>query len=145
MLFPMWVSALQYSWGLLHLRLFVPYSHIWMTPWNERVSHSMDCSPLGSSGHGILQARILEQVAIPFSRGSSQPRDWTQVSNPGLLHHRQILYCLSQEASPECTLAEYKLQFLNSFPWICWKSYSIVLLASVLLKHLMLIFHTVNF
>ena len=30
--------------------------------------------------HGILQARILEWVAIPFSRGSSQPRDWTQVS-----------------------------------------------------------------
>ena len=35
----------------------------------------MDCSPPGSSGHGILQARILECVAIPFSRGSSQPRD----------------------------------------------------------------------
>ena len=34
----------------------------------------------GSSVHGILQARILEWVAIPFSRGSSQPRDWTQVS-----------------------------------------------------------------
>ena len=31
----------------------------------------MDCSPLGSSVHGILQARILEWVAIPFSRGSS--------------------------------------------------------------------------
>ena len=30
--------------------------------------------------HGILQARILEWVAVPFSRGSSQPRDWTQVS-----------------------------------------------------------------
>ena len=30
--------------------------------------------------HGILQARILEQVAISFSRGSSQPRNWTQVS-----------------------------------------------------------------
>ena len=30
--------------------------------------------------HGILQARILEWVAFPFSRGSSQPRDWTQVS-----------------------------------------------------------------
>ena len=40
----------------------------------------MDCSPPGSSVHGILQARILEWVAIPFSRGSSQPRDWTQVS-----------------------------------------------------------------
>ena len=40
----------------------------------------MDCSPPGSSVHGILQARILEWVAIPFSRGSSQPRDQTQVS-----------------------------------------------------------------
>ena len=40
----------------------------------------MDCSPPGSSVYGILQARILEWVAIPFSRGSSQPRDLTQVS-----------------------------------------------------------------
>ena len=35
----------------------------------------MDCSPPSSSVHGILQARILEWVAIPFSRGSFQPRD----------------------------------------------------------------------
>ena len=41
----------------------------------------MDYSPPGSSVHGILQARILEWVAIPFSRGSSQPRDRTQVSH----------------------------------------------------------------
>ena len=40
----------------------------------------MDCSPSGSSVHGILQARILEWVAISYSRGSSWPRDWTQVS-----------------------------------------------------------------
>ena len=40
----------------------------------------MDYSLLGSSLHGILQTRILEWVAIPFSRGSFQPRDWTQVS-----------------------------------------------------------------
>ena len=40
----------------------------------------MDYNPPGSSVHGILQARILGWVAIPFSRGSSQPRDWTQVS-----------------------------------------------------------------
>ena len=39
-----------------------------------------DCSPPGSSIHGILQARILEWVAISFSRGSSRPRDRTQVS-----------------------------------------------------------------
>ena len=40
----------------------------------------MDCNPPGSSVHGILQARTLEWVAIPFSRGSFCPRDWTQVS-----------------------------------------------------------------
>ena len=40
----------------------------------------MDCSLPGSSVHGILQARILEWVAIPFFRGSSWPRDRTQVS-----------------------------------------------------------------
>ena len=36
----------------------------------------MDCSLSGSSVHGILQASIFKWVAIPFSRGSSQPRDW---------------------------------------------------------------------
>ena len=41
----------------------------------------MDCCPLGLSVHGILQARILEWVAIPFYRGSSLPRDWTCVSH----------------------------------------------------------------
>ena len=40
----------------------------------------VDCSPPGSSIHWILQARVLEWVAISFSRGSSQPRDQTQVS-----------------------------------------------------------------
>ena len=44
-----------------------------------------DCSPmdwgqLGSSVHGILQARIVKWVAISFSKGSSLPRDWTRVS-----------------------------------------------------------------
>ena len=39
----------------------------------------MDCSSSGSSVHGLLQARILEWVVIPFSRASSQPRDQTQV------------------------------------------------------------------
>ena len=39
------------------------------------LGNPMDCSPPGSSVHGIFQARILEWVAISFSRGSSQPRD----------------------------------------------------------------------
>ena len=40
----------------------------------------VDCSPPVSSVHSFLQARILEWVAFPFSRGSSWPRDWTPVS-----------------------------------------------------------------
>ena len=40
----------------------------------------MGCSPPGSSVHWIPQTRILEWVAMPFSRGSSQPRNWTHVS-----------------------------------------------------------------
>ena len=62
----------------------------------------MDCNPSGSSVHGILQARILEWVAVLFSRGSSQPRDWIWVScTAGRLftvwatreaHSKQLLY-----------------------------------------------------
>ena len=55
----------------------------------------MDCSLPGSSVHGILQAKILEWVAIPSSRGSSH-----QGLNPGLLHCRQIFYYLSHQGSP---------------------------------------------
>ena len=47
-----------------------------------------DCSPPGSSVHGIFQARILVWVAVSSSRGSSQPRDQTCVSCVG----RQVLY-----------------------------------------------------
>ena len=54
------------------------------------------CDPKDYTVHGILQARILEWVALPFSRGSSQH----QGSNPGLLHYRQILYQLSHQGSP---------------------------------------------
>ena len=54
----------------------------------------MDCSPQGSSVHGVLQARILECVAIPFSKGSSWTRDRTHVSCIG----KRILYhCATRE------------------------------------------------
>ena len=39
----------------------------------------LDCRPPGSSVQGILQERILERIAISFSRGSSWPKDWTPV------------------------------------------------------------------
>ena len=51
----------------------------------------MDCNPPGSSVHGILQARIQEWVAIPFSRRSSQLM--------GLLYFRQILYPLGHQGN----------------------------------------------
>ena len=54
----------------------------------------MGCSPPGSSVQGIFQARILKWVAISFSKGSSQPRDWTHISFVG----RQILYWATWEA-----------------------------------------------
>ena len=50
------------------------------SPNRVRLCNPMDCSLPSSSIHGILQARNLEWVAISFSRRSSQPRDWTQVS-----------------------------------------------------------------
>ena len=67
----------------------------------------MDCSPPGSSVHGISQARMLEWVAIPFSKGSSWSKDWTHSS----CIHRQILYHLSHQGSPKapCT---FPLNFL---------------------------------
>ena len=51
----------------------------------------MDCSLPGSSVHGILQARILERVAMPFSRRSSQPRDQTHGSFVSCIG-RRVLY-----------------------------------------------------
>ena len=56
----------------------------------------MDCSLPGTSVHGILQASILEWVALPFSRGIFL----TLGSNPGLPHGGWILYCLSHRGSP---------------------------------------------
>ena len=68
---------------------------------------SMNCSLLGSFVHGIFQARILEWVAICFSRVSSQPRDQTLV----LLHRGQTLYHLSHQGSPNINML-YNLKVL---------------------------------
>ena len=50
--------------------------------WKVKVAQSSPtlCDPMDYTDHGIFQARILEWVAVPFSRGSSYPRDRTQVS-----------------------------------------------------------------
>ena len=62
----------------------------------------MDCSPPGSSLHGIPQARILEWVAISYSRGSSQPRNQTYVSCISCFG-RRVPYRLTQDLSHSWT------------------------------------------
>ena len=59
---------------------------------------TMDCSPPGSSVHGIFQARILEQVAISYSRGSSQSRDQTHISCISCIGRWIFYHCVSWEA-----------------------------------------------
>jgi len=71
-----------------------------------------DCSPPGSSVHEILQARILEWVAMSSSRGSSQPRDQTQVSH---IAGRFFTIWATREAQIFC-LAIYKLNL--NLSWI---------------------------
>ena len=56
-----------------HACTFSHFSHVWLC-------NPMDCSQPGSSVYGILQARILEWVAISFSKGFSRPRNWTHIS-----------------------------------------------------------------
>ena len=63
-----------------HTRLFCP----WDSPCKNTgmaQSCSILCNPMEYTVHGILQARVLEWVAVPFPRGSSQSRYWTQVSH----------------------------------------------------------------
>ena len=71
----------------------------------------MDCSLPGSSVHGISQARILERRAIPFSRGSSWPRDF--------LHCRWILYHLSHQGSTSAKIL--KRMLAKSVELLFWR------------------------
>ena len=69
----------------------------------ELVALFKQIKTLGSSLHGILQARILNWVAIPFPRGSSRPRDQTQVSSIAdrfftLMHIKETWYIKERES-----------------------------------------------
>ena len=92
--------------------------------WSEVVQscltlcNPMDCSLSGSSVHGIFQARVLEWVAISFSRGSSQPRNWTWVS---LIAGRRFTIWATREA------LSYSYYSRINLPKIV-KSYNIYLL-----------------
>ena len=70
------------------------------------LSHVQLCDPMDYPIHGILQARILEWVAIPFSRGSSQPREPTQVSR---IADRPFTIWATREAHIQEIIAKSKI------------------------------------
>ena len=85
----------------------------WFTPQSNPTARcvllSLNCvqllatyglSPSGSSVHGDSPGKNTGVGVMPSSRGSSQLRNRTRVSNPGLLHCKRILYCLSHQGSP---------------------------------------------
>ena len=76
----------------------------------------MDCSPAGFSVHGILQARILEWVAMPFSRGSSWPRDWTCISCSSCIAGR--FFTAEPPGNPQLSTAA-AAKSLQSCPTLC--------------------------
>ena len=76
----------------------------------------MDCSPPDSSVYGILQASILEWVAISFSRGSFQPRDWTWVSCIA----GRLFYHLSHQGSQNCLRWLLKAWYSEHVPQRMW-------------------------
>ena len=100
----------------------------------------MDCNPPGSSVHGILQARILEWVAMPSSRGSSQPKDRIHISSVTcigrqVLHQGatwEVLPCPVLSGKPSDTFTEDSTKKLKTtwvtgfvlfcfvFPWGIW-------------------------
>ena len=74
-------------------------------------------SPPASSVHGIFQSRILEWVAISFSRGSSQPRDWTRVS---CIAVRCFTVWATREAHASFYLVISKYSFWCCCKWDCF-------------------------
>ena len=81
----------------------------------------MDYSPPGSSVHGISQPRILEWVAICYSRRSSWPRNRTCVSHVSYIG-RQILYPLSHLGSPVRIMLSLPFFSVISILWCCYYS-----------------------
>ena len=76
--------------------------------WCPTLCDPMDYSLPGSSLHGIFQARILEWVDISFSRRSSQPRDWTQVSH---IVGKGFTVWANREVRPHGDIAERRAKF----------------------------------
>ena len=77
----------------------------------------MDCSPPGSSVHGVLQARTLEWVTMPSSRGhnTSQPRDWTHISCSSHMVGR--FFTATREARSQVVCKYYTILYKGLEHW----------------------------
>ena len=69
----------------------------------------VDCRPPGSSVHGVLQARILEWIAIPFIRGSSQPRERIGLPYISCIGRRVFTTSSTWEAPPKSAIQCFSL------------------------------------
>ena len=114
----LWASSLK--WDITNLIVRVQrtkqvkhlYVYVLVTQLCLTLCNPLDCSTPGSSVHAIFQARVLERVAMPSSRGSSWPKDQTQAS----CVCRQILYhCATWEALWEAPNSAHSFKtFLRS-------------------------------
>ena len=77
----------------------------------------LNCSSPGTSVDGILQARILELVAMPSSRGSHRPRDQTHISYAACIG-RHVLYDQFPLGSPKWRISTYKYKYLYKYPYL---------------------------
>ena len=84
-----WVGSLQYL-VIFHVCVCVKLLQLWPT-----LSDPMVCNPPGYSIHGILQARILEWIAMPSSRRSSRPRVRTRVSFVSCIGRQEVFFTTS--------------------------------------------------
>ena len=101
--------------------VLIALSYVWFC-------NPMDSSPPGSSIHGILQARILKWVAMSSSRGSSWPRDQTQISHiAGRLcfqpNKRPVVHVMEKAMAPHSSTLAWKIPWTEEpgscSPWCC--------------------------
>ena len=112
----------------------------WLLLACQTLGDPTDCSPPGSSVHGILQARMPAWVAVPSSRGSSRPRDWTQVSHISCMAGGFFTTSATWEPKmplrcrlfgtwvilfPDCLLNRFYIQFCSSVNSLIVKFFSI--------------------
>ena len=120
-----WRVKTQSIWGRYSLYFVDKEADCKRLRWGEvaqscpTLCNPVDCSLPGSSVQGILQARLLEWVAISFSRGSSRPRDQTQVSRIG--GRRFNLWATREALSKVMQLVCGRVKFKHMSLWLVKK------------------------